>query len=63
MNQWAKSDLGQIDLNEARFNQFFKVKDYKLNTKSLANHIKLFQEKYGDDLPIQLLMAFKDFDI
>jgi len=52
MNQWSKSSLGQIDINEERFNTFFMVKDYKLNTKDVANHIKLFQEKYGDDLPL-----------
>ena len=62
-NQWAKSDLGKIYLNEDKFNKLFMVEGYKLNTTSLGRHIKLFEEKVGSDKPLKFQSEFKNINI
>ena len=62
-NQVMKSDLGKLHFNEDKFNQFFKVKDYHLNTTSLSNHIKLFEQKMGKNHKIKVDVEFSDINI
>ena len=42
-NQLAKSPIGQIQFNSAKWNQFWHVDDFKLDTSSIKKHIKLFE--------------------
>lgn len=56
-NKWAESDIGKINLDSDKFNKLFKVKNYELNTQSVANHIKLFREKIGLDIDLQVDIA------
>ena len=62
-NQWAKSDLGKLHINEQKFNELFGVQGYKLNTTSMAPHIKLFQEKMGKDKPLRFNAEFRDIKV
>jgi hypothetical protein len=42
LNTVAASNIGWINLNEERINQFFGVKDLKLDTTSLAKSLPIF---------------------
>lgn len=62
-NQWAKSDLGKLHVNEKAFNELFGVSGYQLNTTSLAPHIKLFEEKFGKNKPLRFNAEFRDIKV
>lgn len=63
LNQWARSHLGVIDLNEERFNKFFKVEGYKMNTSTISQFIKIFKDQLGPGLPLQVFVAFENFKL
>ena len=60
-NQFAKSDLAHYNVNEVRFNQMFMSEGMKLDTTSLSQHIKIFEEKVGANQPMRFDVRFKDF--
>jgi hypothetical protein len=63
VTQWAKSDLGQLYINEEKFNKMFLVDGYKLDTTSLSKHIKIFEEKVGSNKPLKFHANFKDIKV
>lgn len=62
-NQFAKSDLAHYNVNEVRFNQMFMSEGIKLDTSSLSQHIKIFEEKMGPNQPMRFDVKFKDFAV
>lgn len=62
-NQIASSMAGQLAINTKTFNRMFKVKGYNLNTTSVGKHVKIFQEKLGDNKPLKFDIWFEDFDV
>ena len=42
LNQYARSDVGKLNLDEKRWNDLFMVKDFKLDSTSVGEHIHLF---------------------
>jgi hypothetical protein len=63
MNQWAKSDLSKLHINEAKFNELFGVSGYKLDTTSLKPHLKIFEEKIGANKPLKISAYFEEFTV
>jgi hypothetical protein len=41
----------------------FMVHDFKLDSTSLAQYIKIFQETQGDDIPMEIDFFIKDIDM
>ena len=62
-NQLAQSDIGKINLNSARWDQFFMVDGFKLDSSSISNHIKLFKEKIGENIGLKIDFSFKDIQV
>ena len=63
LNQMAKTPIGRVNFNEERWNTAFGVQDFKLDSTSLADRIKLFQEALGDNKPLVFDMTFKDISV
>lgn len=64
-NQWAKSPIGKLHLNEHQFNELFKLKGDKIATDStsIKNHIKIFEEKLGKNVDLDFSVDFKNINI
>lgn len=60
LNQIARSNIGKLSFNEKKFNQFFMVDGYKLDSSSLSQHIRIFKEKLGDNVPLKMNFEFRD---
>lgn len=62
-NTIAASKLFPLEVNTKSFNRMFNVTGYTIDSSSIANHIKLFQEKIGDGIPLNFRVWFSDITI
>jgi len=56
----SRSNIGTLDLDESRMNTLFSRNDIKLNTTSIAEHIPIFQDKFGKNKPLKIQLGFKE---
>ena len=50
----TRSPIGKLELDETRMNQLFERNDIKLDSTSIAEHIPIFQDKYGKKKPLKI---------
>lgn len=62
-NTIAASKLFPLSIYSRTFNRMFNVTGYKIDSSSISNHIKLFQEKLGDNRALKFNVWFSDIDI
>lgn len=63
LSKVAQSEIGKFYVTEEKFNKMFRVEGYKLNTTSIGQHIKIFEEKIGSDKPLKASIEFKDIKV
>lgn len=67
LNQFARSNIGVIDLNEKRFNQILRIDGIPLTTESISPHIPLFEEKLGLNSSVshdlRIVLGYKDINV
>ena len=66
LNQFAKSKLGVLDLNEERINKLFGVDYIKLDTQSIYEHLPIFQNKLGQDAkatPLHVMITYSNINL
>lgn len=66
LNQLAKSSIGQIELDEERFNQLFGTLNVQLNTQSIYEHLPIFQNKLGQNsqpMPLKLKISYSNVEV
>ena len=63
LNSMAGSNIGYVNLNEKRLNQFFGVNNLKFDTSSFAKHIPIFKQKIGPNKPLKLEVSMRDIDV
>mgnify|MGYP000194203781 CR=1 FL=1 len=67
LNQFARSNLGVIDLNEKRFNQILRIDGIPLTTESISPHLPLFEEKLGLNSSVshdlRIVLGYKDINV
>lgn len=61
LNQWSRSNIGFIYLNQNKFNRLFRS-EITLDTTYLKNGlgISYFFNKFGPNMPVILILSFKD---
>jgi len=59
----AQSNIGKLDFNEARLNQFFGVDNIKFDSSAFAKHIPIFKEKLGPGKPLRSKISFKNVNV
>lgn len=59
----ALSNIGKLDFNEKRLNQFFSVDNLKFDTSAFAKHIPIFEEKLGKNKPLRAQISFKNVNV
>lgn len=63
-NTMSSSPIGYLDLHTQSLIDLFGLSDdFKFNSTTIAQQIPIFQEKLGDDIPIQLTLSFKDVNV
>jgi hypothetical protein len=50
----AKSQIGQLNLNEERLNKLYNITGLKFNTTSMAKHFPLLKQKLGPNKPLKV---------
>lgn len=63
MNNIAQSPIGELHLDSDKVAKLFKFDEFPFTSTTIAQQIPLFQEKLGDDIPIQLTLGFKDVKV
>lgn len=63
LNTMASSPIGFLDLNTETLSTLLNLDDFIFNSTTIAQQIPIFQEKLGDDIPIQLTLSYKDVNV
>lgn len=62
-NTMASSAIGMIDLDTKSLRTLLNLPHFHFNTTTVAQQIPIFQEKLGDDVPLQLTLSYKDINV
>lgn len=65
MNQFAKSRIGTIVVDDVTVNEFWQNDDvtYKFDTSSLQEHFPVLEHKIGPNKPLEIELTFKDITV
>lgn len=60
---FSESEIGHIELTKEKLNAAFEQDTFEFTTTSLAQHLPIFYEKIGPDIPIKLDVHLKDIAV
>jgi hypothetical protein len=62
-NTMAASPIGFIHLNDQSMKTLLHLNSFKFDTTTVAQQIPIFQEKLGDDVPLEMTLHYKDIKV